>query len=117
MLVSQDGVVIRTDVDKISLLGRNTQGVMVMRVGESDKVASIAAFTMVDDALTRAERRAAAIADGTISANGSSHGTRINGTIPLNFDDEDEGDDDVEGAVDELDDNDGDGVEEDIEDE
>jgi DNA gyrase subunit A len=117
MLVSQDGVVIRTDVDKISLLGRNTQGVMVMRVGESDKVASIAAFTMVDDALTRAERRAAAIADGTISANGSSHGTRINGTIPLNFDDEDEGDDDVEGAVDELDDDDGDGVQEDIEDE
>jgi len=49
MLVSRDGVVIRTKVDTISLLGRNTQGVTVMRVGEGDQVASIASFTMADE--------------------------------------------------------------------
>ncbi len=42
MLVSQNGIVIRTTVDSISLLGRNTQGVAVMRVGDGDVVASIA---------------------------------------------------------------------------
>jgi DNA gyrase subunit A len=49
MLVSRDGIVIRTKVDQISLLGRNTQGVTVMRVGEGDVVVSIASFTMQDD--------------------------------------------------------------------
>ncbi len=44
MLVSEDGILIRTKVDTISLLGRNTQGVTVMRVGENDRVASIANF-------------------------------------------------------------------------
>ena len=34
MLVSEDGILIRTKVDSISLLGRNTQGVTVMKVGD-----------------------------------------------------------------------------------
>ena len=79
MLVSQDGVVIRTKVDTISLLGRITQGVTVMRVGEGDKVVSIAAFTMIDDAPSRAERRAEEFASGS----GEGHGPVLNGTIPL----------------------------------
>ena len=44
MLVTEDGILIRTQVDTISLLGRNTQGVTVMKVGENDRVASIANF-------------------------------------------------------------------------
>ena len=44
MLVSTNGIVIRTTVDSISLLGRNTQGVAVMRVAEGDSVVSIAAI-------------------------------------------------------------------------
>ena len=44
MLVTEDGILIRTRVDTISLLGRNTQGVTVMKVGENDRVASIANF-------------------------------------------------------------------------
>ncbi len=48
MLVSKDGIVIRTSVNSISLLGRVTQGVTIMRVGEGDQVSSIAAFTMDD---------------------------------------------------------------------
>jgi DNA gyrase subunit A len=53
MLVTGDGTVLRTRVDGISLLGRNTQGVNVMRVGENDAVVSIAVFEPSDR--TRAE--------------------------------------------------------------
>ena len=41
MLVSANGIVIRTTVDSISTQGRDTQGVTVMRVEEGDVVASI----------------------------------------------------------------------------
>ncbi len=44
MLVSGDGIVLRTRVRTISRLGRNTQGVTIMRVGEGDRVVSIAVF-------------------------------------------------------------------------
>jgi DNA gyrase subunit A len=81
MLVSQDGVVIRTKVDTISLLGRNTQGVTVMRVGEGDRVVSIASFTLIDDAPNRAARRAAELAENA----GNGHGPVLNGTIPLDL--------------------------------
>jgi len=39
MIITDDGTIIRTPVDSISTLGRNTQGVRVMRVGESRVVA------------------------------------------------------------------------------
>ncbi len=56
MLVSEDGILIRTKVDSISLLGRNTQGVTVMKVGENDRVASIANFDPGDSRRRGAER-------------------------------------------------------------
>jgi DNA gyrase subunit A len=40
IVISQQGQVIRTSVKSISLLGRATQGVRIMRLGEGDKVAS-----------------------------------------------------------------------------
>lgn len=42
LVVSADGVVIRTDVKSISRQGRDTQGVSIMKVGANDAVASIA---------------------------------------------------------------------------
>ncbi len=42
MLISQNGVLIRTPVTGISIIGRNTQGVRVMRLDEKDKVISLA---------------------------------------------------------------------------
>ncbi|AUS98507.1 DNA gyrase subunit A [Clostridium thermosuccinogenes] len=42
MLISQDGTIIRMNVDDISVLGRATQGVTLMRVGEGNNVACIA---------------------------------------------------------------------------
>ena len=42
MMITTEGIIIRTAVDSISMLGRNTSGVKVMNVGENVEVASIA---------------------------------------------------------------------------
>lgn len=42
LLITNDGTVIRTPVNSISVLGRNTQGVRLMRVGEDSKVVCVA---------------------------------------------------------------------------
>ena len=42
LLITDDGTIIRTPVDSISTLGRNTQGVRLMRVAEGSKVVCVA---------------------------------------------------------------------------
>ena len=42
MLITTEGIIIRTNVDEISVISRNTQGVMLMKIDENDKVASMA---------------------------------------------------------------------------
>ena len=42
MMITTGGIIIRTVVASISMLGRNTSGVKVMNVGENVEVASIA---------------------------------------------------------------------------
>ena len=42
MLITEHGITIRSKVDKISIIGRNTQGVRLVRLEEGDKVASVA---------------------------------------------------------------------------
>ena len=42
MLITTEGIVIRTNVDEISVISRNTQGVMLMKTNDNDKVASMA---------------------------------------------------------------------------
>jgi DNA gyrase subunit A len=42
MLITTQGMVNRTQVDEIRIVGRNTQGVRVMNLNEGDKIASIA---------------------------------------------------------------------------
>ena len=41
MVITSDGIIIRTPIDKISLIGRATQGVKVMSVKDYEKVVSI----------------------------------------------------------------------------
>ena len=41
LIISDDGTIIRMAVDNISLLGRSTQGVRVMRLMEGSRVISI----------------------------------------------------------------------------
>ncbi len=42
MLITQQGMVNRTHVDEIRVVGRNTQGVRIMNLNEGDRIASIA---------------------------------------------------------------------------
>ena len=44
MLINDAGVVIRMSVDEISLIGRSTQGVRLMRVDDETKVVCVAKF-------------------------------------------------------------------------
>lgn len=50
MLISSDGIVIRLDIDDISVMSRSTQGVKLMRTGEKDKVVALAAAEKKADA-------------------------------------------------------------------
>ena len=76
MLVTREGIVVRTRTKTISLIGRVTQGVRVIDVNDGDQVASIAAFTMADEP-ERAPRDAAM--DAMNAMNGS---TTANGAAP-----------------------------------
>ncbi|MCK9518654.1 MAG: DNA gyrase subunit A [Dehalococcoidia bacterium] len=93
MLVTRDGIVMRTGIDKISQLGRNTQGVKVMDVGPEDQVASIAAFTMQDE--PRRSRGSAQATTDAPSPNGATAPPSPNGQGRLALDDEDP-DEDIE---------------------
>lgn len=42
MLITSEGIVIRIDVDEISVISRNTQGVKLMKTGNKDKVVALA---------------------------------------------------------------------------
>ena len=42
MLITTEGIVIRTNVDEVSVISRNTQGVTLMKTGANDRVASLA---------------------------------------------------------------------------
>lgn len=42
MMITSDGIVIRIEIDGISLISRNTQGVTLMRTGAEDKVVALA---------------------------------------------------------------------------
>ncbi len=42
LFISKSGVALRTKADSISTIGRNTQGVRVMRVGQGDEVVAVA---------------------------------------------------------------------------
>ena len=49
MLVTDTGVIIRLNVNDISILGRNTQGVTLMRTSDGGKVVNIAKVPNEDE--------------------------------------------------------------------
>lgn len=55
MLISSDGTIIRTEVCGISILGRATQGVTLMRTSDGNRVVSIARIEAEDDDETEKE--------------------------------------------------------------
>ena len=59
MLITAGGVLIRTAVDSISVLGRNTQGVTLIRVNEEEYVATVAKVEKVEDEIEEDENEEA----------------------------------------------------------
>ena len=55
LLITDDGTIIRTPVSSISTLGRNTQGVRLMRVAEDSKVISVARAEAEEDEVEEEE--------------------------------------------------------------
>ncbi len=49
MLITSQGMVNRTHVDEVRVVGRNTQGVRIMGLNEGDKIASIAKIAREED--------------------------------------------------------------------
>ena len=49
LLITTEGIVIRTSVDDIRSIGRNTQGVILMKTKDDDKVAALATVTLKND--------------------------------------------------------------------
>ncbi|WOX05995.1 DNA gyrase subunit A [Microbulbifer pacificus] len=50
MLISDQGTMVRTRVDEVSVLGRNTQGVRVIRLKEGEQLVGLARIQETDDA-------------------------------------------------------------------
>jgi DNA gyrase subunit A len=49
MLISSNGTLVRTGVDDISIMGRNTQGVRLIRVGESQRLVGLARIEAIEE--------------------------------------------------------------------
>ncbi|HEX7063971.1 MAG TPA: DNA gyrase subunit A [Bacillales bacterium] len=49
MIITTSGIVIRTEVEGISVIGRNTQGVRLIRVNDDEKVATVARVIKEDE--------------------------------------------------------------------
>ena len=49
LLITTEGFVIRTSIDDIRSVGRNTQGVILMKTKEDDRVAALATVTLKND--------------------------------------------------------------------
>jgi DNA gyrase subunit A len=49
MLISNSGTLVRTPADDISILGRNTQGVTLIRLGENEQLVQIEPVAAASD--------------------------------------------------------------------
>mgnify|MGYP000305307046 FL=1 len=49
MLITNEGIVIRSEINGISVISRNTQGVKLMKIEENDSVAAMAVFDHESD--------------------------------------------------------------------
>ena len=57
IVTSEDGQVMRTRVEEVSEIGRNTQGVILMRLEEGDEVADVAVVESSDEGDASAEEK------------------------------------------------------------
>ena len=74
MLISDQGTLVRTRVDEISSLGRNTQGVKLIRVADDEKLVSIERIEEPEDVVEQLEGEQG-VADGDVQQDDVSDAT------------------------------------------
>lgn len=74
MLISSDGTIIRMNVSEISILGRATQGVTLMRMDEGDKVVCVARIVKEDETESEAEGEPESELEGDMESKNGSEG-------------------------------------------
>ena len=62
ILITENGVVIRQHIGKISVIGRNTQGVKLIRLDKNDKIGDVAKIVLGNE-------------NGNENGNGNEYGT------------------------------------------
>ncbi len=67
MIINKSGLTIRMTVNDIRTMGRNTQGVRLINLGDNDEIASIAKIVEVEDELLDENLSETAVLDGTIA--------------------------------------------------
>ena len=63
MLISSTGTLVRTPVDEISVLGRNTQGVRLIRLADGERLTGIERIESLEAGEEGADRGAGRAAD------------------------------------------------------
>jgi DNA gyrase subunit A len=68
MIINKSGIMIRTSVEDLRVMGRNTQGVRLIRLNEDDEISSIAKIEMEDSVVVEeSELMEGEIMDGGIA--------------------------------------------------
>jgi DNA gyrase subunit A len=55
MLITAKGIIMRTGLEQIRAIGRNTQGVKIMKLDESDKIVAVERIAFSEDSPATAE--------------------------------------------------------------
>ena len=71
MLISDQGTMVRTRGDEVSVVGRNTQGVRIIRLKDSENLVSLARIAEPEEELPLKDALAGEIADDATPADGS----------------------------------------------
>lgn len=66
MIMTQAGITIRFSVSELRVMGRNTQGVRVIRLNEEDDISSIAKIEMMEEESEEGVESATVVKNGTI---------------------------------------------------
>ena len=73
MLISSAGTLVRTPVDEISVLGRNTQGVRLIRLDEGERLVGIERVESLESAEEGRDRRDAGAGGGCRASRPQNH--------------------------------------------
>ncbi len=97
IIITEEGIIIRTSIQEISQTGRNTLGVKVINISEGDRVVSLARVNPEEDGFSKDEVREN---DGNTNPINSSRSTEVENEL-----EEEEEDEVEEGTEEEQDDN------------